>query len=95
MPVNHPWISFESQPVVRFITDNGDIHGWQFHHLNSTLYSARHQRLILDWPTGSIVISGPDCQQILSLEFHPRGGDDAAYMIAAPSLPGQPPAGMG
>jgi hypothetical protein len=45
--------------VVRFWTDDGNCYGFIFHHLTATHYNARHQRLLIDWALGTLVIAGP------------------------------------
>jgi hypothetical protein len=45
--------------VIRFWTDDGDCWGFLFHHLTATHYSARNQRLLIDWALGTLVVAGP------------------------------------
>jgi hypothetical protein len=49
----------EEAHVVRFWTDDGDSWGFLFHCLTSIHYSARHERLLVTWTLGTLVIAGP------------------------------------
>ena len=52
------WDSEEAE-AVRFWTDDGDSWGFLFHHLPAIHYSARHERLLITWTLGTVVIAGP------------------------------------
>jgi hypothetical protein len=52
------WESEEAQ-VVRFWTDDGDSWGFLFHYLTAIHYSAKHDRLLITWTLGTLVIKGP------------------------------------
>jgi hypothetical protein len=52
------WESEEAE-VVRFWTDDGDSWGFLFHYLTAIHYSARHERLLITWTLGTLVIAGP------------------------------------
>ena len=52
------WDSEEAE-AVRFWTDDGDSWGFLFHHLTAIHYSARHERLLITWTLGTVVIAGP------------------------------------
>ena len=49
----------EQAEVVRFWTDDGDSWGFLFHYLTAIHYSARHERLLITWTLGTLVIAGP------------------------------------
>jgi hypothetical protein len=53
-----PWEE-QQVDIVRFWTDSGDCWGFLFHHLTGTYYSARYQRLLIDWALGTIVVTAP------------------------------------
>jgi hypothetical protein len=53
-----PWEEHQVE-IVRFWTDCGDCWGFLFHHVSGTFYSAKNQRLLIDWPLGTIVVTGP------------------------------------
>jgi hypothetical protein len=55
---SNAWES-EEAAVVRFWTDDGDSWGFLFHYLTATHYSARHERLLIAWTLGTLVIVGP------------------------------------
>jgi hypothetical protein len=50
---------FEQADVIRFWTDDGDCWGFLFHYLTASHYSARHERLVISWTLGTLVIAGP------------------------------------
>ncbi len=56
------WESEEAE-VVRFWTDDRDSWGFLFHYLTAIHtaihYSARHDRLLITWTLGTLVIAGP------------------------------------
>src|SRR5438105_833716 len=53
-----PWEEQQAE-IVRFWTDSGDCWGFLFHHVSGTYYSAREERLLIDWALGTIVVTGP------------------------------------
>ena len=55
---SNAWESEEAE-AVRFWTDDGDSWGFLFHHLPAIHYSARHERLLITWTLGTVVIAGP------------------------------------
>jgi hypothetical protein len=55
---SNAWDSEEAE-VVTFWTDEGDSWGFLFHHLTAINYSARHERLLITWSLGTLVIAGP------------------------------------
>jgi hypothetical protein len=55
---SNAWDSEEAE-VVRFWTDEGDSWGFLFHHPTAINYSARHERLLINWTLGTLVITGP------------------------------------
>ena len=55
---SNAWESEEAD-VVRFWTDNGDSWGFLFHHMTAIHYSARHERLFINWTVGTLAIAGP------------------------------------
>jgi hypothetical protein len=55
---SNAWES-EQADVIRFWTDDGDSWAFLFHYLTSIHYSARHERLLITWALGTLVIAGP------------------------------------
>ena len=55
---SNAWESEEAE-VVRFWTDDGDSWGFLFHYLTAIHYSAKHERLLITWTLGTLVIAGP------------------------------------
>jgi hypothetical protein len=55
---SNAWES-EQADVIRFWTDDGDSWGFLFHYLKAIHYSARHERLLITWTLGTLVIAGP------------------------------------
>jgi hypothetical protein len=55
---SNAWESEEAE-VVRFWTDDGDSWGFLFHYLTAIHYSAKHDRLLITWTLGTLVIVGP------------------------------------
>ena len=55
---SNAWESEEAE-VVRFWTDDGDSWGFLFHYLTAIHYSAKHDRLLINWTLGTLVIAGP------------------------------------
>jgi hypothetical protein len=47
-----------------------------FHHVSETYYSAKEQRLLIDWPVGTIVVAGPK-----ALEFYEQFSNHRATLI--------------
>jgi hypothetical protein len=72
-----PWEGHQAE-IVRFWTDSGDCWGFLFHHVSGTFYGARDQRLLIDWPLGTIVIAGPK-----TLEFYEQFSNHRATLIRA------------
>ena len=72
-----PWEEQQSE-IVRFWTDSGDCWGFLFHHVFGTLYSARDERLLIDWALGTIVVTGPR-----TLEFYEQFSNHRATLIRA------------
>ena len=64
--------------IVRFWSDSGDCWGFLFHHLTGTCYSAKYQRLLIDWALGTIVVAGPK-----ALEFYEHFSNHRATLIKA------------
>jgi hypothetical protein len=52
------WESEEAE-VVTFWTDDGNSWGFLFHYLTAIHYSAGHERLLITWTLGTLVIAGP------------------------------------
>jgi hypothetical protein len=65
-------------PVVRFWTDDGDCWGFPFHHLTATHYSAKDQRLMIDWALGTIMLVGPK-----ALDFYDDFSNHCATLVKA------------
>jgi hypothetical protein len=72
-----PWEE-QQVDVVRFWTDSGDCWGFLFHHLTGTYYSAKYQRLLIDWALGTIVVKGPK-----ALEFYEQFSNHRATLVKA------------
>ena len=72
-----PWEEQQAE-IVRFWTDSGDCWGLMFHHVSGTYYSAKEQRLLIDWPLGTIVVTGPK-----ALEFYEQFSNHRATLIRA------------
>jgi hypothetical protein len=72
-----PWEE-QHVDIVRFWTDSGDCWGFLFHHLTGSYYSARYQRLFIDWAMGTIVVTGPK-----ALEFYEQFANHRATLIKA------------
>ena len=72
-----PWEEQQAE-IVRFWTDSGDCWGFLFHLVSGTFYGARDQRLLIDWPLGTIVIAGPK-----ALEFYEQFSNHRATLIRA------------
>jgi hypothetical protein len=49
----------EQADVISFWTDDGDSWGFLFHHLTGIHYSSRHERLLVTWALGTLLIAGP------------------------------------
>jgi hypothetical protein len=74
-----PWEENQAE-IVRFWADSGDCWGFLFHHVSATYYSAKEQRLFIDWPVGTIVVEGPK-----ALEFYEQFSNHRATLIRADS----------
>ena len=72
-----PWEE-QQVDIVRFWTDSGDCWGFLFHHLTGTQYSAKYQRLLIDWALGTIVVAGPK-----AFEFYEQFSNHRATLIKA------------
>ena len=72
-----PWEEHQAE-IVRFWTDSGDCWGFLFHHASGTYFSAKEQRLLIDWPLGTIVVTGPK-----TLEFYERFSNHRATLLRA------------
>jgi hypothetical protein len=72
-----PWEDHQAE-IVRFWTDSGDCWGFLFHHVSGTYYSAKEQRLLIDWPLGTIVVTGPK-----TLEFYEQFSNHRATLLRA------------
>ena len=72
-----PWEE-QQVDIVRFWTDSGDCWEFLFHHLTGTQYSAKYQRLLIDWALGTIVVTGPK-----ALEFYEQFSNHRATLIKA------------
>ena len=72
-----PWEEHQAE-IVRFWTDSGDSWGFLFHHVSGTYFSAKEQRLLMDWPLGTIVVTGPE-----TLEFYEQFSNHRATLLRA------------
>jgi hypothetical protein len=72
-----PWEEHQAE-IVRFWTDSGDCWGFLFHHVCATHYSTRDQRLLIDWTSGTIVVTGPK-----TLEFYEQFSNHRATLLRA------------
>jgi hypothetical protein len=72
-----PWEEQQAE-IVRFWTDSGDCWGFLFHHVSGTYYSAREERLLIDWALGTIVVTGPK-----TLEFYEQFSNHRATLLRA------------
>jgi len=72
-----PWAEQQAE-IVRFWTDSGDCWGLLFHHVSGILYSARDERLLIDWALGTIVVTGPR-----TLEFYEQFSNHRGTLIRA------------
>jgi len=72
-----PWEEHQAE-IVRFWTDSGDCWGFLFHHVSGTYFSAKEQRLLIDWPLGTIVVTGPK-----TLEFYEQFSNHRATLLRA------------
>jgi hypothetical protein len=72
-----PWEEQQVE-IVRFWTDSGDCWGFLFYHLAGTYYSAKYQRLLIDWALGTIVVTGPK-----ALEFYEQFANHRATLVKA------------
>jgi hypothetical protein len=70
-----PWEEQQAE-IVRFWTDSGDCWGFLFHHVSGTYFSAKEQSLLIDWPLGTIVVTGPK-----ALEFYEQFSNHRATLI--------------
>gem|GEM_PF-5353564 len=72
-----PWEEHQAE-IVRFWTNSGDCWGFLFHHVSGTYFSAKEQRLLIDWPLGTIVVTGPK-----TLEFYEQFSNHRATLLRA------------
>jgi len=72
-----PWEEQQTE-IVRFWTDSGDCWGFLFHHVSGTYYSAKERRLLIDWPLGTIAVTGPK-----TLEFYEQFSNHRATLLRA------------
>jgi hypothetical protein len=72
-----PWEEQQAE-IVRFWTDSGDCWGFLFHQVSGTFYSVKNQRLLIDWPVGTIVVAGPK-----ALEFYEQFSNHRATLLRA------------
>jgi hypothetical protein len=72
-----PWEEQQAE-IVRFWADSGDCWGFLFHHVSGSYYSAKEQRLLIDWPLGTIVVTGPK-----TLEFYEQFSNHRATLLRA------------
>jgi hypothetical protein len=72
-----PWEEQQAE-IVRFWTDSGDCWGFLFHHVSGVLYSARDERLLIDWALGTIVVTGRR-----TLEFYEQFSNHRATLLRA------------
>jgi hypothetical protein len=72
-----PWEERQAE-IVRFWIDSGDCWGFLFHHVSGTYFSAKEQRLLIDWPLGTIVVTGPK-----TLEFYEQFSNHRATLLRA------------
>jgi hypothetical protein len=72
-----PWEENQAE-IVRFWTDSGDCWGFLFHHLSGAYYNVKKQRLLIYWPVGTIVVTGPK-----ALEFYEQFSNHRATLVRA------------
>ena len=72
-----PWEEHQAE-IVRFWTDSGDCWGFLLHHVSGTFYSAKERRLLINWPLGTIVVTGPK-----TLEFYEQFSNHRATVLRA------------
>jgi len=72
-----PWEEHQAE-IVRFWTDSGDCWGFLFHHVSGTYYSAKERRLLIDWPLGTVVVTGPK-----TFEFYEQFSNHRATLLRA------------
>ena len=72
-----PWEEHQVE-IVRFWTDSGDCWGFLFHHVCGIYYSAKERRLLIDWPLGTVVVTGPK-----TLEFYDQFSRHHATLLRA------------
>ena len=62
----------------QILDDSGACWGFSFHHVSGTYFSATEQRLLIDWPLGTIVVTGAK-----ALEFYEQFSNHRATLIRA------------
>ena len=72
-----PWEEHQAE-IVRFWTDSGDCWGFLFHHVSGTYYSAKERRLLIDWPLGTVVVTGPK-----TFDFYEQFSNHRATLLRA------------
>jgi hypothetical protein len=58
-PKSDSWQEEDSPPIVRFWCDDGACWGIPFQQVTATHYNPEHQSLLIDWPLGTIIVTGP------------------------------------
>ena len=72
------WQEEQSPPIVRFWCDDGACWGIPFHQVTVTHYNPEHQSLLIDWPLGTIVVTGPK-----AWDFYDRFCSHSAALLKA------------
>ena len=72
------WQEQQSPPIVRFWCDDGACWGIPFQQVTGTHYNPEHQSLLIDWPLGTIVVTGPK-----AWDFYGRFCSHRARLIEA------------
>jgi hypothetical protein len=72
-----PWEEQQAE-IVRFWTHARDSWGFLFHHVSGTYYDPKDERLLIDWPAGTIVVTG-----LKALEFYEQFSNHRATLIRA------------
>jgi hypothetical protein len=58
-PGSEAWQEEQSPPIVRFWCDDGVCWGIPFRQVTATHYNPKHQSLLIDWPLGTVIVTGP------------------------------------
>jgi len=72
------WQEQQWPPIVRFWCDDGTCWGIPFRQVTSTHYNPEHQSLLIDWPLGTVVVTGPK-----AWDFYNRFCSHQATLIEA------------